>query len=153
MTDPRTALVAAGYDAIGGTFAAWRERIVGDPRREWEDELASRLPAGARVLEPGCGPGSPDTRRLAARCRLPCVDLTTPSLPAGSLDAVAAFYVLNHVPRDLLPQVLERARRWLAPGGRLLSAFGCSDLDGWTGDWLGAPTYFSSYPAEVNSRL
>ena len=24
---------------------------------------------------------------------------------------------------------------------------------GWTGDWLGAPTFFSSFPVEVNSAL
>jgi hypothetical protein len=44
MADPRTQLVADAYDAIGETFAAWRERIVGDPREEWEAELVARLP-------------------------------------------------------------------------------------------------------------
>ena len=43
MPDPRTQIVSAGYDAIGETFAAWRRRIVGDPRDEWAEELATRL--------------------------------------------------------------------------------------------------------------
>ena len=48
--DPRSELVGRGYDAIGGRFAVWRDRIVGDPRRAWEEELVSRLPGrGARA--------------------------------------------------------------------------------------------------------
>jgi hypothetical protein len=57
------------------------------------------------------------------------------------------------VPRDLLAPLLRRIHVWLAPGGRLLTAFGQSDMEGWTGEWLGAQTFFSSFPPEVNSRL
>lgn len=175
MPDPRTQIVSAGYDAIGETFAAWRRRIVGDPRDEWAEELVARLDDGARVLELGCGSGSPETRRLAqrfavtgvdisprqverARAAIPeasfmVADLTELELPPASYDAVVSFYVFNHVPRDLLAPLLGRIRDWLVPGGWLLSAFGVSDLESWTGDWLGAPTFFSSYPADVNSRL
>jgi SAM-dependent methyltransferase len=175
VPDPRTQIVADGYDAMGETFAAWREEIVGDPRREWEDELVSRLAEGARLLELGCGGGTPETRRLAqrfalsgvdisprqverARAAIPgadfvCADFTELELPAGSCDAVVAFYVFNHVPRDLLAPLLHSIHGWLVPGGWLLTAFGQSDLEGWTGEWLGAETFFSSYPPEINSRL
>ena len=34
-----------------------------------------------------------------------------------------------------------------------MAAFGTSDLEGWTGDFLGAPTFFSSYEPELNSEL
>jgi hypothetical protein len=30
---------------------------------------------------------------------------------------------------------------------------GASDLAGWTGDFLGAPSYFSGYPPDVGRRL
>jgi SAM-dependent methyltransferase len=175
VPDPRTQIVSDGYDAMGETFAEWRTRIVDDPRREWEDELASRLADGARLLELGCGSGPSETQRLAqrfaltgvdisprqvepARAAIPraefiCADFTELELPAGSFDAVASFYAFNHVPRDLLAPLLARAHGWLVPGGWLLSAFGVSDMEGWTGDWLGAQTFFSSYPAETNSRL
>ena len=175
MPDARTRIVAHGYDAIGETFAAWREEIVGDPRREWEDELVSRLADRARLLELGCGAGTPETKRLAqrfavtgvdisprqierAREAIPeaefvCADFTDLELPAGSYDAVAAYYVFNHVPRDLLAPLLGRIHGWLVPGGWLLTAFGVSDTEGWTGEWLGAETFFSSFPPEVNSRL
>lgn len=175
MPDPRTQIVSDGYDAIGETFAEWRERIVGDPRHEWADDLVSRLKDGARVLELGCGSGSPETKRLAqrfavtgvdisprqverARSAIPeasflTADLTDLELPAASYDAVVSFYVFNHVPRDLLAPLLGQIHGWLAEEGWLLSAFGVSDLEGWTGNWLGAPTFFSSFPAEVNSQL
>ncbi len=198
MADPRTRLVADAYDLIGETFAEWRERIVNDPRREWEDALVSLLaegagsvvgkagdarpedqapaaPGGSRLLELGCGAGSPETKRLAQRFRVTgvdisprqveraraavpqaefvCADFTELELPAASFEAVVAFYVFNHVPRELLAPLLGRIHSWLVPGGRLLTAFGVSDNEGWTGEWLGAPTFFASFPAEVNSRL
>ena len=175
MPDPRTQIVADGYDAMGETFASWREEIVGDPRREWEDELVRRLEPGARLLELGCGGGTVETRRLAerfaltgvdisprqverARAAIPdaefvCADFTELELPAGSFDAVASFYVFNHVPRELLAPLLGNVHGWLAPGGWLLAAFGTSDNPGWTGEWLGGQTYFASFPPEVNSRL
>ena len=175
MPDPRTQIVADGYDAMGETFAAWREEIVGDPRREWEDELAARLEPGARLLELGCGGGTPETKRLAERFALTgvdisprqierakaaipeaeflCADFTELELPAGSFDAVGSFYVFNHVPRALLAPLIVNIHRWLRPGGWFVAAFGASDLPGWTGEWLGAETFFSGFPPDVNSRL
>lgn len=175
MPDSRTQIVADGYDAMGETFADWRDRIVGDPRDVWTEELASRLADGARLLELGCGSGSHETRRLAqrfavtgvdisprqverARAAIPeaeflCADFTDLELPTASYDAVASFYVFNHVPRELLAPLLDRIHGWLAPGGWLLTAFGTSDNPGWTGDFLGAPTYFASFPPQTNSQL
>jgi SAM-dependent methyltransferase len=175
VRDPRTQIVADGYDAMGETFAAWREEIVGDPRREWEDELVARLEPQARLLELGCGPGTVETRRLAARFRLigvdisprqierarasipeaefVCADFTELELPSASLDGVVAFYTFNHVPRELLAPLLAGTHRWLVPGGWLMVAFGTSDNPGWKGEWLGAETFFASFPPEVNSRL
>ena len=175
MTDARVQIVADGYDAIGETFAAWRDRIVGDPRDEWRDELLSRLPDGARVLELGCGAGVPDTALLAARFRLTavdvspeqirrasaavpdatfvCADFTELELEPASFEAVAAFYSFNHVPRDLLAPLFARVAGWLVRDGLFLTALGTTDLEDWTGEWLGAPTYFSSFEPETNTRL
>ena len=46
-----------------------------------------------------------------------------------------------------------RINRWLVPRGVLMTALGTSDTEAWTGDWLGAPTFFSSFPHETNTRL
>ena len=34
-----------------------------------------------------------------------------------------------------------------------MTALGTSDLESWVGDFLGAPTFFSSFPPETNTRL
>ncbi len=175
MTDARTELVGRGYDVMGERFVEWRDHIVGDPRRWWADQLASRLRDGARVLELGCGSGVPDTRELASRFRVTGVDIspkqieraraavpqaefvvadfTDLALPDASVQAVVSFYAFNHVPRELLPGLLAEIHSWLVPGGYMLAAFGTSDTASWTGEWLGAATFFSSYPPETNSRL
>jgi SAM-dependent methyltransferase len=175
VSDPRTQIVARGYDRIAGHFLEWRDQIEDDSRREWAAELAGRLRDGADVLELGCGAGIPDTRELARRFRVTGVDIsreqirrarknvpeaqfvqadfTALELEPGSLDAVAAFYSFNHVPRDLLDGLFARIHGWLRPGGLFLTALGTGDTPGWVGDWLGAETYFSSYPPETNRRL
>jgi SAM-dependent methyltransferase len=175
MSDPRTALVGAGYDDRVETWEAWSARVTDDPRHEWAAALAERVPQSARVLELGCGGGTRETQALASRFELTGVDLserqlerargrvpgarfvngdlTTIDFPPASFDAVVSFYVFNHVPRELLAGVLERGHDWLAEDGLLLAAFGTTDVAEWTGEWLGAPTFFSSFPADVNTRL
>ena len=175
MSDPRTALVGAGYDAMADTWEAWSAAVTDDPRREWLQRLVERLPDGAEVVELGCGNGTVETRELARRFRLTGVDLSEEQLrrararvpgatflhgdltsiefAAGSLDAVCAFYVLNHVPRDLLPALFDRVHGWLRPGGLFLATLGASDLEGWHGEWLGVPMYFSGYEPERNREL
>lgn len=175
MSDPRTALVGAGYDAMIDTWESWKAQITNDPRAKWCEELVSLLEPGDHVVELGCGGGTPETARLAdrflltgvdlseaqlrrARDRVPAADFvhadfTTVDFPAGSVDAVAAFYSFNHVPRDLLAPLYARVRSWLAPGGLFLAALGTGDSDGWVGEWLGVQMYFSSFPSETNSRM
>ena len=80
-------------------------------------------------------------------------DLTNLELPTSSFEAVASFYAFNHVPRELLPMVFERVHGWLRPAGYFLASLGSEDLPEWTGEWLGAHMYFSSYAPETNRRL
>ncbi len=167
-----TEIVREGYDTIADAFADWRDRIENDPRDDWRNDLAARLPDGARVLELGCGNGV-DTRLLAERFHVTGVDVsgeqiararaavpdatfiqadfTELDLPAGSFDAVASFYVFNHVPRERLEPLYERINSWLVPDGLFLTALGCSDTAAWTGEWLGTTMFFSSFPPETNS--
>ena len=118
MSDPRTALVGAGYDAMADTWESWSAHVGNDPRHEWLARLVALVPAGGHVVELGCGNGTLETRELAARFRLTGVDLsaeqlrrarervpgaafvegdlTTVEFEAGSLAAVCSFYVFNH---------------------------------------------------------
>jgi len=175
VSDPRTQIVGAGYDAMVDTWEDWVAQIEDDPRAEWRDELIERLPEGARVVELGCGGGTTETRLLAQRFRLTGVDLSDEQLRRArervpeaefvqadftsidfefeSLAAVVAFYSFNHVPRDLLAPLYARVRRWLARDGLFLTALGTSDTENWTGEWLGTTMYFSSFPPAANSRM
>ena len=175
MSDPRTELVGAGYDAMADTWEEWSARVEDDPRFAWLEKLTGRLPDGSEVVELGCGNGTPETRELARRFRLTGVDLsaeqlrraaarvpsvtfvradvTSVELPAASFDAVCAFYVLNHVPRELLPGLFARVHEWLRPGGLFLATLGASDLEGWEGEWLGVPMYFSGHDPDRNREL
>jgi cyclopropane fatty-acyl-phospholipid synthase-like methyltransferase len=175
VSDPRVEIVARGYDCIADRFAGWRDEIVGDPRREWAEDLASRLAPGARVLELGCGAASHETVMLAKRFRLTGVDVSAEQirraqerlpdarfvhadfleveLPEASFDAVCSFYVFNHVPREHLGELQRRIAGWLPPGGLALNAFGVGDNAGWTGEWLGTEMFFAGFEPEENSRL
>jgi SAM-dependent methyltransferase len=175
VADPRAHLVGQGYDEIGERFDEWRELIVGDPRERWLGELTSRIWEGARVLELGCGSGLAETRLLAlhyqvtgvdvspqqirrARKNVPTgrfvhADFTMLELPPGAFEAVCSFYAFNHVPRELLPTVFGRVHEWLRTKGYFLVSLGAEDLPEWTGDFLGAPTFFSGYEPDTNRRL
>jgi SAM-dependent methyltransferase len=175
MRDGRTALVGAGYDTMADTWESWSAGVTDDPRRAWLDALLELLPAGASVLELGCGSGTAETRELARHARLVGVDiseeqlrrarervpeatfvqgdLTTVDFEPASLDAVVAFYVFNHVPRELLAGVFARIHGWLRPGGHFLAALGAGDVEAWTGEWLGVPMFFSSFPPDTNTQL
>ena len=152
-----------GYRQLGPKFDEWRNRIVGDPRDEWRDLLASKLEPGSHVLELGCGAGDSGLREpfdwtgVDLVARAPGVieaDFLELELTDDCCDACVSFYVFNHVPRERLAGLLAKIHRWLVPGGWFLHAFGQTDLPAWTGTWIDdAPVYFSSYPAEVNSRL
>jgi SAM-dependent methyltransferase len=173
--DPKT-IVARGYDAIAEQYLAWSATVRVAERERYTQLLLASLPAGATVLELGCGAGIPTTRRLAARFAVTGVDLsarqielarqnvpnaafvvgdmTALTFPAASFDAVCAFYAITHVPREEHAGLLAHIAAWLRPGGLFVASF--SD-GGTTGDieedWHGAPMYFSGYDAATNRRL
>jgi predicted TPR repeat methyltransferase len=168
-------LIETGYDAMADHFAAWQKEIQGSTRLERVEDLLGRLPAHPDILELGVGAGVRSSRLLAERGRLTGVDLSAEQLRRArdripqatlvhadfteldlepeSFDAVVAVYVLNHVPREELGPLALRVARWLRPGGHFLASFGSSDLEGWTGEWLGVEMFFAGFPPEENRRL
>jgi SAM-dependent methyltransferase len=173
--DPRR-IVADGYDAIAERYFAWSDARPSATRLAWLDRALTRIPAGADVLDLGCGAGVPMTRALAegrqvtgvdlsarqielARAAVPNAtfvqaDMTALELPAERLDAVVAFYSLTHVPRADVPALLAAIHRWLRPGGVFLASMGAQDSpDEVEADWLGAPMFFSHHGAKKNRAL
>ena len=169
-------IVAAGYDQVAERYLAWSPGRPSGARQRILELADATIPRGTDVLELGCGAGVPMTARLAEGRRLTGVDgsttqlalarrhvpgatflqadITTLDRPPASCDAVVAFYVLTHVPREELAPLLGRIRGWLRPGGIFLASFGVEDDPGTIEpDWLGVPMYFSHFSARVNRRL
>lgn len=172
-TDPR-AIVEAGYDAVADRYAALEAQGREWPRMRWLSELLDRVESGARVLDVGCGSGIPATREIATRYEAVGIDISAiqierarenvPSAEFVRSDlteiefsepfaAVAAFYVIEHVPRDQHRAIFDRFHRWLAPGGLLLFTIEPDDEPGIVGDWLGRPMFFSQHDAETTLGL
>jgi SAM-dependent methyltransferase len=173
--DPQT-IVAAGYDRVAERYLAWSGERPSDARLRALTIADEAIPRDTDVLELGCGAGRPMTERLADGRRLVGVDISASQLelarrhvpaatfiqadllelerPAASADAVVAFYVLTHVPREQLPVLLTKIHGWLRPGGIFFASFGVEDDPGTVDDdWLGVPMYFSHYSARRNRRL
>jgi ubiquinone/menaquinone biosynthesis C-methylase UbiE len=172
--DPRR-IVATGSDRIAARYLSWTDRIEGDPRQRILADFSSRLAAGSRVLDLGCGPGLPSTRELAQRFDVVGVDISQAQierarrnvpdatfvdadlarfdLPDHSFDGVTAFYSLSHIPREEHAQTFARIARWLVPGGLFLATLGAADSPDWSGEWLGVPMFFSAFDADTNRDL
>jgi ubiquinone/menaquinone biosynthesis C-methylase UbiE len=174
-TDPKE-VVARGYDEIAQRYLDWSALRPSPARRHYLELACERIPPGASVLELGCGAGLPMTRALAdgrdvtgvdisatqialARRNVPSAtfiqaDMTALAFDDDSFDAAVAFYSLTHVPRDELPGLLGRIRRWLRRGGILIATMGVEDDPGGIEkDWLGVDMYFSHFSARTNRRL
>jgi SAM-dependent methyltransferase len=173
--DPK-AVVAAGYDAIADRYLAWSALRPSAARSRALDLADALIPAGADVLELGCGAGLPMSARLADGRRLTGIDLSAEQVrrarrnvpgatfrqadmtaldwAPASVDAVVAFYSLTHVPRDEHAALFERIRGWLRPGGVFVASLGVEDDPGGIeADWLGVDMYFSHFSARVSLRL
>jgi SAM-dependent methyltransferase len=166
----RRDLVRRGYDAVSLAYRS-DDGQAGTGSGEnvgryagWVGELAALLRPGARVLDLGCGAGVPATReladhglqvlgvdisavqvgrarRLVPAARLVQADMATLDLAPASLDAVACFYALIHVPLADQRPLFARIRAWLRPGGYLLATTGAN---AWTGieSYYGAPMFW-----------
>src|SRR5262245_18782527 len=143
--DPKQ-IVAEGYDRVAESYAAFVNRSRHDSRDHYTTFLLDRLPAGAAVLELGCGGGLPTTELLASRFVVTGVDLsrrqielarqqvpkatfiqadmTSLDLPLEHFEAVVAFYSIIHVPRNEHRGLLYAIARWLRPGGLLVATMG-----------------------------
>lgn len=172
--DPKR-IVAEGYDRMGAEFVAWNSSRPKETRRWFLREALSRLPAGATVLEVGCGPGTEAgelsagrryvgvdlsrellviAREQAPRASFVLGDLTSMEFRPASLDAVVAFYVFMHVPQEELRPTFERISTWLRPGGLLMLSLSTFEDEDRIEEWLaGVPMFFARFTPGLSERL
>jgi len=144
-TDPKT-IVREGYDRASYAYRGDDFEFRGSGYAYWLSRLTPDLPAGARVLDLGCGCGIPVSRELAqrhqvtgvdlspvqiarARSLVPgaqflCADMAEVAFEPQSFEAVVAFFSLIHLSLPEQSVVIERIARWLVPGGRVLAVVG-----------------------------
>ena len=169
--------VRLAYDVIADEYLerVARSRSTAELRLQisrYIDVLRTRVVDGGKVVDLGCGAGLPFTVMLAesfdvtgvdfssrqielARANVPGAaflkeDMTEVSFPAGSLDAVTAFFSIIHVHRDLHARLFQDIADWLKPGGLFIAALGKRGEEAdWDEDWLGARMFWSYHEPEV----
>jgi ubiquinone/menaquinone biosynthesis C-methylase UbiE len=168
-------LVTRSYDAIAERYAAWTGEALTGARARYVALVQEQIPAGAAVLDLGCGTGVPVAHALAAQYHVTGVDgsarsielarqnvphatflqadMTQVEFPPQSFAAVISSYAIIHVPRAEQQALLHRIADWLQQGGLLIATMGAMESEGMEDDWLGAPMYWSHFDAETNQRL
>ena len=148
--------IRQAYDELAETYAAGRSETGRD--MDILAEFLDTLPAGARILDAGCGQGTPVLRRLHAtatgygldfsREQLRLAGKAVPDAPllqgditqlpfdGGVVDAVVAYHTLIHVPAADQKTAIREFSRVLRPGGRLLVSDGPTEWAGTNPDWL-----------------
>lgn len=153
-------IVEEGYDRIAHLHAEWAARVRSEERARYLAAFCARVPAGASVLELGCGAGGAVTDALAARYHLTAIDLSRRSIeaarlrtplarflhedmtgadfPAASFAGIVGFYSILHVPREEQAALLSRIASWLQVGGLFMAALGTADeARSYEDNWLG----------------
>jgi cyclopropane fatty-acyl-phospholipid synthase-like methyltransferase len=171
--DDQKRLVALGYDRIADLDL---ERFgLSSVRAAKLAKLIEQLPAGASILDLGCGAGIPVARELdTLGFRVTGVDASSGQIERArrnvmgahfiqadmgsvefapeSFDAVLASYSLTHLPKSEHASMIERLARWLRPGGQFLANFGAAEGE-WSEEWLGTTMFFSHHHPEMTKRL
>lgn len=166
------AAVRDGYDGMAATYRRERD----DADAPVVESFLAGLSAGDRLLDAGCGQGTPVLNRLPdrvdsigvdlsasmldlarRRTDAPLVrgDLTRLPVAADTVDAVTALHSVIHVPISEHPTVFREFARVLRPGGRLYLTAATGE-DGWSGaneDWLGSGELMAwSFPGLDRTR-
>lgn len=145
--------VRDGYDALADDYGKSRD----PPEASLVESFLADLPPESRLLDAGCGQGTPVLDRLPAdvdaagldfsveqlrRARegtdaaLVRGDLTALPVADACIDAVTALHSLIHVPTPQHSAVLAEFARITRPGARLLLTAGTDAWAGANDDWL-----------------
>ncbi len=167
--DPKLT-VRRGYNEISEKYRANKPEPHSNYPR-WLSQVTDLLPHGARLLDLGCGNGVPVSQILLhegysvtgvdisevqiqrARTLMPTGewilgDMAEIEFSPESFDAVVSLFAIIHVPVTEQPDLFDKIRAWVKPGGYLLASVGWQAWTG-TGDFYGVQMYWSHHDAET----
>jgi cyclopropane fatty-acyl-phospholipid synthase-like methyltransferase len=155
------------YNAIASSWDAARVGFYGR-ERHYVDTLIKGLPAGAKVLDLGCGTGRPIAEYiLAAGHALTGIDQSEALLALArerfpqatwihspiesfsteeSFHAIVCWDALFHLDRGMHESLLRRFSAMLLPGGRMMLTCGGSEHPAFTDTMFGQPFRYDSHP-------
>lgn len=165
----------AAYDAIADRWLEARTQLALAERRVLESALAS-VPAGAEMLDLGCGTGRPVAEWLVAQgFNVTGVDQSSAMLAhakrllpaqqwvlspieefatAREFAAVIAWDSLFHIPRQRIPAIFAKVSRWLQPQGVFACTLGGSAQPAFDDEMFGQRfAYDSPAPSDVPALL
>lgn len=166
--------VKQGYNLIAERYLAARSPDSEDV--SLLIDFIKRLPAGAKVLDAGCGAGIPISRILSehflvtgvdfsesqielAKKNVPnatflCEDMTKLDFPVDTFDGITSYYAIIHIPREEHQPLLANFHSMLKPGGIALFCLGAENLaDDIVENYLGARMYWSHYDTETYLKM
>lgn len=179
MTHPSAKRIVSLYrdkadDWVRDRGATLYSGAAGADEAGWLDRFVAGLPAGASILDVGCGSGWPIGAALLERgFQLTGVDAspgliahaqtTLPkgvwsvadmrdAFPPGPFDGVLAWHSLFHLSPDDQKKVLPKLAASVAEGGRLMFTSGQAHGE-IIGDWRGEPLYHASLGPEAYRAL
>lgn len=167
-------IVKSGYNAIANRYLVTRTRDSEDVRLL--DELTTRLPTGAKVLDAGCGAGLPISQMLSkkfevtgvdfseaqielAKKNVPnatfiCQDMTKLDFPENTFEGICSYYAIIHIPRGEHQPLLANFHNMLKPSGLALLCLGAENLiDDIDENYLGTRMYWSHYDSETYLKM
>jgi len=158
------------YNAIAPSWDAARAVFYGR-ERDYLETLLCGLPAGAKVLDLGCGTGRPIAEHILAaghaltgidqseallalaRERFPQATWIHTRIESFSTEerfhAIVCWDALFHIDRTMHETLLRRFRAMLLPGGRMMLTCGGSEHPAFTDTMFGQPFHYDSHPPET----
>ena len=170
---PMDEVVRRGYDHIAEKYLSSRDQLA-DIR--FLDQFIERLPAGATVLDLGCGAGVPIDQHIISSgheiigidVSAKQIELARRNVPKGTfevrdmlaltheerrIDGVVSFYAIFHTPREQHQDLLAKVNSLLPHQGWLLITMGATDWEGIEHDFYGSTMAWSHYGREKNREL
>lgn len=167
-------IVRTGYNQIAQRYLS--ERTTDSEDVHLLADFMELLSPDAKVLDAGCGAGSPITRLLAERfdvigvdfsaaqielakqnvpnAKFLCQDLTDLHFPEDFFDGICSYYAIIHIPREEHRALLENFYRVLTTSGVALLCLGAENLvDDIDEDFLGTRMYWSHFDSGTYRRI